>query len=221
MNIRFENDKDDIAIISKENLLVKPFKGQPHPDYPPQWLTVTYSDFWDLIKACAYVLKKKYDLYPNSRVGVIANFTPLNHLLIYALWYNRCAVVQIPSKLGNEVKQFWCRLLNLKMIFYDINFKPFDDEENIRMMEENDEWVWKWQHPLTENEKNLDAGQEGILAVDLYSESFRDEILEAKNQGKSFQRKGYKEDVIYIIGTSSSSQAIIKNGQCTSKFKKQ
>ncbi|ORX59870.1 hypothetical protein BCR36DRAFT_315942 [Piromyces finnis] len=215
MDIRFKSDKDDIAIVSKENLLVKPFQGKPSPEYPAPWLTVTYGEFGDLIKACAYVLKKKYDLAPNSRVGIIANFTPLNHLLLYALWYNRCAIVQIPTKLGNEVKQFWCRLLNLKMIFYDINFEPFDTEEDINMMKENDEWVWKWQLPLTENEKNLDAGQEGILAVNLFSETFRNEILEAKNQGKKFQRKGYEEDVIYIIGTSSSSQAIIKNGQCS------
>ncbi|KAL6594873.1 hypothetical protein U3516DRAFT_647398 [Neocallimastix sp. 'constans'] len=215
MNLRFKNDEDDIAIIAKENLLIKPFHGIPNSEYPSPWLTVNYREFGALIKACAYVLKKKYDLYPNSRVGIIANFTPINHMLIYALWYNRCSVVQIPVKLGNEVKQFWTRILNLKMIFYDVNFTPFDDEESIRMMKEQDEWIWKWQHPLTENEMDLEAGKEGILAVNLYGENFRNEILEAKNQGKSFERKCYDTDVIYIIGTSSSSQAIIKNGQCS------
>jgi len=214
MNLRFKNDEDDIAIIAKENLLIKPFHGIPNSEYPSPWLTVNYREFGALIKACAYVLKKKYDLYPNSRVGIIANFTPINHMLIYALWYNRCSVVQIPVKLGNEVKQFWTRILNLKMIFYDVNFTPFDDEESIRMMKEQDEWIWKWQHPLTENEMDLEAGKEGILAVNLYGENFRNEILEAKNQGKSFERKCYDTDVIYIIGTSSSSQAIIKNGHC-------
>jgi len=52
----------------------------------------------------------------------------------------------------------------------------------------------------------------------LYDEDFRNEIYQAKLEGKSYERRGDRDDVLVVIGTSSSSQAIIKNGQCSSKY---
>jgi len=135
INIRFNGiSKDKEAIIAKENILPLPFKGVPSSNFPEPWLTVSYGEFLTLIKALSYVLKKKYDFAPGTRVGIIANSLPMTQLIIYALWTMRCVVVCIPPKLGNDVKQYWVRHNDIKMIFYDMNFRLYDDEEkNIKI----------------------------------------------------------------------------------------
>jgi len=73
--------------------------------------------------------------------------------------------------------------------------------------------------PLKEDELNLSAGPRGILMHSIYQKDFCEEILQAKLEGKCYKREGKEEDIILINGTSSSTQAIIKNGQCSSKYK--
>ena len=67
--------------------------------------------------------------------------------------------------------------------------------------------------PLKEDELNLSAGPRGILMHSIYQKDFCEEILQAKLEGKCYKREGKEEDIILINGTSSSTQAIIKNGQ--------
>jgi len=165
----------------------------------------------------AYVIKKRYDFAPGTRVGIITGSLPLTQMLIYALWMSRCIVVNIPPKLGNDVKQYWVKHCDVKMIFYDMNFRPtLDDEENNKLNEQA-QWVWKWYQPLTEEDEGLCTGKEGIKMFYIYDEDFRNEILQTKLEGKGYERRGDKDDVLTVIGTSSSSQAIIKNGQYSSK----
>eukprot|EP00833_Pecoramyces_ruminatium_P013201 jgi/Orpsp1_1/1187233/evm.model.d7180000056253.1 len=214
LDIRFDGSKDHIAIVAKENILGSPYKGIPHPDYPSQWLTVTFGEFGSLVRATAYVLKKKFDLAPYSRVGIVGNALPHYQLICYALWYMRCTVIGIPPKLGNDVKQFWVRMLDIKMLFYDKNLIIYDEEKQ-QPLDEGGEWIWPWEYPLTDEEYNLSAGYKGIPMFSLYQKEFCEEIYQAKLEGKCFKRKGDKDDIVTIVGTSSSSQAIIKNGQCS------
>ncbi|ORX61108.1 ketoacyl-synt-domain-containing protein [Piromyces finnis] len=217
INIRFSGVvKDKEAIIAKENILPIPFKGVPSPNFPEPWLTVSFEEFLSLIKALAYVLKKKYDFAPGTRVGIIANSLPMTQLMIYALWMIRCIVVNIPPKLGNDVKQYWVKHCDVKMIFYDMNFRPSTNEEENKKLNKQSQWIWKWYHDLTEEDEGLSAGKEGVLMSYIYDEEFRNEILQTKLEGKGYERKGDKDDVLTVIGTSSSSQAIIKNGQYSS-----
>ncbi|OUM60726.1 hypothetical protein PIROE2DRAFT_62973 [Piromyces sp. E2] len=215
LNTRFNDDpRDNVATVAKENLLTLPFKGKPHPDYPSPWLTVSMGEFGDLVKATAYVIKKRFDLAPLTRVGLIANATPHYQLISYALWYNRCTVVIISPKLGNDVKQFWARLLDIKMMFYDANLHIYDKEIQAAL-DEGGEWIWPWEYPLTEEEQGLSAGIKGIPMFSVYQKDFCEEIYQSMLEGKSYQREGHKDDVVVIAGTSSSTQAIIKNGQCS------
>jgi len=117
---RFEGSIDHIAIASKENI----FRFTIHQDYPSPYLTVTFGELGDLVKATAYVLekKKKIDLTSFTRVDIVGNALPHYQLLCYALWYMRCTIIGIPPKLGNDVKQFWVIILDIKMLFYDKNF---------------------------------------------------------------------------------------------------
>jgi len=71
LDIRFTFPKDNIATVTKEKLLPLPFHGVPHKDYPSPWLTVPFGEYGKLVKAAAYVIKKKFDLPPFSRVGLI------------------------------------------------------------------------------------------------------------------------------------------------------
>ncbi|ORX45632.1 ketoacyl-synt-domain-containing protein [Piromyces finnis] len=209
MNHRFAVSKDKPMIVAKENILTPPFKGIPNEKFPSPWLTVSFNEFEKLAKAMAYVINKRYHLEPQSRVAIIANSLPKNHLLSIALWYLRVVTVEITPKIGNDVKQCWMRMLNMSMGFYDCVFKPFyQDHKN------EEEWVWPWIYPPTSNE-NLVAGNEGVLMVDMDSESFIQEVIEARDQGLTFEREGDWDDLLTIGGTSSSAQAIIKNGQCS------
>ncbi|ORX84593.1 hypothetical protein BCR32DRAFT_266215 [Anaeromyces robustus] len=215
INRRFTLRGDNIAIVAKDNILPIPFKSVPHPDYPEPWVTVSFKEFHALIKAMAYVIKRRFDFAPGTRVGVIANSLPITHLLVYTLWTLRCIVVFIPPKIGNDVKQYWVRHIDIKMIFYDINFRPFDDDNINKELNEQCQWIWKWTYPLTEEDEGISAGKEGINMFYFYDEDFRNEIYNIKLEGKGYYRKGCSEDVLTVVGTSSSSQAIIKNGQCS------
>jgi len=215
MDLRFDGPRDKVAIVAKENILPLPFKGVPHPDYPSPWLTVSFGEFGDLVKATAYVLKKRFDFAPHTRVGIVGNALPHYQLLCYALWYNRCIIVGIPPKLGNDVKQFWVRMLDIKMLFYDKNLMIYDEEKQ-KPLDEGGEWIWPWEYPLKEDEYDLSAGFRGIPMFSFYQKEFCEEIYQCKLEGKSYKREGQEKDMITIVGTSSSSQAIIKNGQCSS-----
>ncbi|KAG4093875.1 hypothetical protein H8356DRAFT_1311429 [Neocallimastix lanati (nom. inval.)] len=207
-------DSDEPALVSKPNLWSLPFKPEPHPDYPSPWTCVSYKQFFRLVKACAYVLKKRFDLPPQSRVGVVANTLPLNILIIYALWYIRCTPVAVPPKLGNDVKQFWARMLDISMFIYDINVNIFDEEKQ-NQLNESGEWIWEWEYPLREDEYNLSAGFKGIPMFCMNNSEFLEEIYQCSLEGKTYARPGLKDDVVMVIGTSSSTQAIIKNGHCS------
>jgi len=105
------------------------------------------------------------------------------------------------------------------MIFYDVNFRIYDDNSKNEKLNQQGEWIWKWIMPLTEEEEdNLSAGRKDIKMFYIYDEVFRNEIYQAKIEGKSFERKGDNDDIIIVFGTSSSLQAIIKNGQYSRKF---
>lgn len=207
MNIRFAASKDKPMIVAKENILPLPFNGVPHEHFPSPWLTISFGEFEALTKAMAYVINKRYHLKPQSRVAIIANSLPMNQLLSMALWYLRIIIVEITPKIGNDVKQCWMRMLNMSMGFYDCVFKPFSQDHK-----GEEEWIWPWIYPTTPNE-HLESGNGGILMVDTDSESFKQEILDAKNQGLTYELEGNYDDLINISGTSSSAQAIIKNGQ--------
>eukprot|EP00833_Pecoramyces_ruminatium_P011471 jgi/Orpsp1_1/1185503/evm.model.c7180000094097.1 len=194
-------------IVAKENILPKPFHGVPHEHFPSPWLTVSFSEFEALAKAMAYVINKRYHLEPQSRVAIIANSLPKNQLFTIALWYLRVITVEITPKIGNDVKQCWMRMLDMNMGFYDCVFKPFYQDHK-----GEEEWTWPWIYPITPDE-NLVSGKEGIRMVDMDSESFMQEVLEAKEQGLFYERVGDNDDILTIGGTSSSAQAIIKNGQ--------
>jgi len=215
INIRFSGRKDNIAIVAKENILPFPFKGIPSPKYPEPWLTVTYREFYGLIRATAYVLKKRYDLRVGDRIGVTGNSLPITQLFIYALWTLRCTVVLIPPKLGNDVKQYWVRHNDIRMIFYDVNLRIHETEEENNKLNEQGEWTWPWVYPLNEEDAGLCAGEKGVPMCFMYHKGLCEEIYQTKLEGKGYCRKGDADDVINIIGTSSSSQAIIKNGQCS------
>eukprot|EP00833_Pecoramyces_ruminatium_P000161 jgi/Orpsp1_1/1174193/evm.model.c7180000049208.1 len=214
LDIRFNGPRDNVAIVAKENILGLPFKGEPHPDYPSPWLTIDFGQFGDLIKATAYVLKRRFDLAPLSRVAIVSNALPHYQLICYALWYMRCTVVSISPKLGNDVKQFWVRMLDIRMMFYDKNLIIYDNEKQ-KPLDEGGEWIWPWEYPLNDDELNLSAGSKGILMMSVYQKDFCEEILQAKLEGKSYGRQGQQEDIVLINGTSSSTQAIIKKGQCS------
>ncbi|OUM60729.1 hypothetical protein PIROE2DRAFT_13457, partial [Piromyces sp. E2] len=214
LDIRFNCSRDNIAIVAKKNLLPIPFQGEPHPEYPSPWLTVPFGEFGDLVKATAYVIKKKFDLPPFSRVGLIANATPHYQLICFALWYNRCTIVSISPKLGNNIKQFWARMLDMRMFFYDKSLIVYDDDIQIPL-DKRGEWIWPWEYPLKDDEQNLCAGQQGIPMFSIYQKDFCKEIYQSKLEGKTFKRQGQESDIILITGTSSSSQAIIKNGHCS------
>ncbi|OUM60724.1 hypothetical protein PIROE2DRAFT_62972 [Piromyces sp. E2] len=203
------------ALVSKPNLFCSPFKPVPHPDYPSPWLSVSYDDFFKLVKACAYVIKRRFDLPPQSRIGVISNGLPINILITYALWYSRCTVVCIPPKLGNDVKQFWARMLDIKMIFFESNSISFFEEEKQKELNKSDKWIWDWQYPLQEDEYDLSAGYKGIPMFCMNNEEFCEEIYQCSLEGKSYTCPGLETDLVLIVGTSSSSQAIIKNGHCS------
>ncbi|OUM60720.1 hypothetical protein PIROE2DRAFT_13450 [Piromyces sp. E2] len=203
------------ALVSKPNLFCSPFKPVPHPDYPSPWLTVSYDDFFKLVKACAYVIKRRFDLPPQSRIGVISNGLPINVLIIYALWYSRCTVVGIPPKLGNDVKQFWVKNLDVNMIFYESNSISFFEEEKQKELNKSNKWIWDWQYPLQEDEYDLSAGYKGIPMFCMNNEEFCEEIYQCSLEGKSYTCPGLETDAVQIVGTSSSSQAIIKNGQAS------
>jgi len=212
MNIRFAASKDKPMIVAKENILPLPFNGVPHEHFPSPWLTISFGEFEALTKAMAYVINKRYHLKPQSRVAIIANSLPMNQLLSMALWYLRIIIVEITPKIGNDVKQCWMRMLNMSMGFYDCVFKPFSQDHK-----GEEEWIWPWIYPTTPNE-HLESGNGGILMVDTDSESFKQEILDAKNQGLTYELEGNYDDLINISGTSSSAQAIIKNGQSSGKI---
>ncbi|ORY36775.1 ketoacyl-synt-domain-containing protein [Neocallimastix californiae] len=207
--------KNEPAIIAKENLLPFPFKPEISSRYPENWKTIPFYQLFDLVKATAYVLKKRYDFAPGTRVGIIANTLPFTQLMIYALWNLRCVVVTFPPRLGNDVKQYWVKHCDIKMIFYDVNFRLYDDYEKNEKLNKQGQWIWKWIHPLTEEDEGLCAGKEGVKMCFIYSDELCKEIYQAKAEGKAYQRKGDPDDVLLVMGTSSSSQAIIKNGQCT------
>jgi len=212
MNYRFAASKDKPMIVAKENILPPPFKGVPNEKFPDPWLTVSFGEFEKLAKAMAYVIDKRYHLEPQTRVAIIANSLPKNQLLSMALWFLRVVTVEITPKIGNDVKQCWMRMLNMSMGFYDCVFKPFYQDHK-----KEEEWTWPWIYPPTSNE-NLFAGNEGILMVDMDSESFIQEVIEARDQGLAYERVGDWDDLLTIGGTSSSAQAIIKNGQSSGKF---
>jgi len=169
------------------------------------------------VKATAYVIKKRFDLPPFSRVGLIANATPHYQLICFALWYNRCTIVSISPKLGNNIKQYWARMLDMKMFFYDSSL-IINDNETQTILDDGGEWIWPWEYPLTEEEQGLCAGPKGIPMFSIYQKDFCEEIYQSKLEGKTFKRQGQENDIILITGTSSSSQAIIKNGHFSSKF---
>ncbi|ORX61106.1 hypothetical protein BCR36DRAFT_365692 [Piromyces finnis] len=74
INIRFSGVvKDKEAIIAKENILPIPFKDVPSPNFPEPWLTVSFEKFLSLIKALAYVLKKKNMITSSSSQAIIKN----------------------------------------------------------------------------------------------------------------------------------------------------
>ena len=207
MNYRFAASKNKPMIIAKENLLTKPFHGVPTKEFSYPWLSVSFSEFEALAKAMAYVINKRYHLEPQSRVAIIANSLPKNQLLTIALWYLRVITVEITPKIGNDVKQCWMRMLDMSMGFYDCVFKPFYQDH-----QEEEEWTWPWIYPITPDE-NLVSGKEGIRMVNMDGEAFMQEVLDAKEQGLFYERVGDNDDLITIGGTSSSAQAIIKNGQ--------
>ncbi|ORX63831.1 hypothetical protein BCR32DRAFT_298303 [Anaeromyces robustus] len=209
-----KKDSNDPIFIAKPNLFGLPFKPEPHPDYPSPWLTVSYKQFYALLKALAYVLKKRFDLEPHSRVGIVSNASPMNILLIHALWLNRCCVIEMSPKLSNNVKQFWVRMLDMKMIFYDYTLSIFNEEKQNELNEKG-EWIWEWEYPLKEDEYDLSAGFRGIPMFFMENVEFCEEIYQCSLEGKSFVRPGHKDDIVLMLGTSSSSQAIIKNGHCS------
>jgi len=149
---------------------------------------------------------------------VTANSLPLTQLIIYSLWTLRCTVVLIPPKLGNDVKQYWVRHNDIKMIFYDINLRIHETDEENNKLNEQGEWIWPWVYPLTEQDAGLSAGEKGVPMSYMYHKNLCEEIYQAKLEGKAYCRKGDADDIVCIVGTSSSSQAIIKNGQCSRKF---
>ncbi|ORX78811.1 ketoacyl-synt-domain-containing protein [Anaeromyces robustus] len=215
INIRFSSRKDNVAIVAKENILLFPFKGVPSPEYPDPWLTVSFKEFHSLIKALAYVLKKRYDFRVGDRVGITANTLPMTQLYLYALFFLRCVVVLIPPKLGNDVKQYWVRHNDIRMIFYDFSLRISDNDEENQKLNDQGEWTWPWTYPLTEEDAGLSAGEEGIPMCFMYNKDLCNEIYQTKLDGKEYYRKGDRNDVLMILGTSSTSQAIIKNGQCS------
>ncbi|KAL6605651.1 hypothetical protein U3516DRAFT_667416 [Neocallimastix sp. 'constans'] len=182
---RFEGSIDHIAIASKENI----FRFTIHQDYPSPYLTVTFGELGDLVKATAYVLekKKKIDLTSFTRVDIVGNALPHYQLLCYALWYMRCTIIGIPPKLGNDKQE------------------PLDERG-------------QGKYPLKEDEYHLSAGYKGIPMFSMYQKEFCEEIYQAKLVGKCFRRQGIKEDIATIVGTSSSYRVIIKNDQCSSKY---
>ena len=100
------------------------------------------------------------------------------------------------------------------MLFYDKNLMIYDEEKQ-KPLDEGGEWIWPWEYPLKEDEYNLSAGIRGIPMFSTYQKDFCEEIYQCKLEGKSYKREGQEKDIITIVGTSSSSQAIIKNGQCS------
>jgi len=104
------------------------------------------------------------------------------------------------------------------MIFYDVNLRIHETEEENNKLNEQGEWTWPWVYPLNEEDAGLCAGEKGVPMCFMYHKGLCEEIYQTKLEGKGYCRKGDADDVINIIGTSSSSQAIIKNGQCSSKY---
>jgi len=135
-------------------------------------------------------------------------------IIFHALWYCRYTVVSIPPKLGNDVKQYWARMLDISMIIYDYYLKIYDEEKQ-KSLNDSGEWIWEWEYPLKDDEYNLSAGYKGIPMFSMNNKDFCEEIYQCALEGKTYARRGEKGDVVTIIGTSSSSQAIIKNGHCS------
>ena len=207
LNKRCEYFGDDPMIASRPNLFSAPFTPKPSKDFPSPYLSITFNEFNNLAKSYAYVIKNKYNIESYSRIGIIGEARPIHHLLLtYAVWYLKAMTVEISTGVGEEVVQEWMNECDVFITFYDSDLPCFPSIKGINYKEKA-EWIWSWESGGTTKSMRMVNIESDILNV---------EVMSACKSGKKYEDLLDPDDVISIIGTSSSTQAIVKDGIRTS-----
>jgi len=206
LNKRCQYCGDDPMIVSRPNLFSAPFTPKPNKNFPSPYLSVSFSEFTNLAKSCAYVINKKYNIQPYSRVGIIGEARPIHHLLLtYAVWYLKGTTVEISTGVGEEVVQEWMKTTDVSITFYDSALPSFQSFKDIKYKEKS-EWTWTW-----ENE----GSTKSMKMINIESDILNVEIMAAYKSKNKHEEIVDPEDIMSIIGTSSSTQAIVKDGMHT------
>jgi acyl transferase domain-containing protein/long-subunit acyl-CoA synthetase (AMP-forming) len=204
---------NDPMIVAKPNLFSLPFKPKPNKNFPKPYLSVTYSEFSNLAKSYAYVLKHKYNIPSHSRIGIIGEASPIHHLLLtYTVWYLRGTIVDISTGVGEEVVQAWMTTTDVILTLYDSGLPPFPSIQSINTNEEL-EWTWTWTSKIG-NEDEINKTK-SMTMVNIENDILNTEVLSAYKSGNFFEEELSPDDYVSIIGTSSSTQAVVKDGVYT------
>jgi len=204
---------DDPMIVAKPNLFSIPFRPKPNKNFPNPYLAVTFKEYSELAKSYAYVLRQKYNIQPHTRVGIMGDATPIHLLLIYAVWYLKGTIVEISTGVGEEVVQAWMTTTDVFITFYNTALPSFPSIQNINTKEKED-WVWSW---TTNNNGTTET--KSMLMVNMEGDILNAEILSANKSGYMYEDEYEEDDIVTIIGTSSTTQAIVKDGiYTTMKF---
>eukprot|EP00833_Pecoramyces_ruminatium_P011843 jgi/Orpsp1_1/1185875/evm.model.c7180000095761.1 len=204
---------NDPMLVAKPNLFILPFKPKPNKNFPSPYLSVTYGEFADLAKAYAYVLKNKYHIPPFTRIGIIGEANPIHHILLtYAVWYLRGTIVDISTRVGEEVVQAWMTTTDVSLTLYDSGLPSFPSIQSINTKERS-EWIWTWESKTLDDKSTSQL--KSMIMVNIESNILNAEVLSAYKAGKLFEEELLPDDIVSIIGTSSSTQAIVKDGVYT------
>ncbi|KAG4100698.1 ketoacyl-synt-domain-containing protein [Neocallimastix lanati (nom. inval.)] len=101
---------------------------------------------------------------------------------------------------------------DVTLTFYDSGLPSFPSLQSINPMDKSD-WVWSWSSKIgNENDKNE---IKTMTMVNLESDILNAEVLSAYKSENFFEEALSPDDYVSIIGTSSSTQAIVKDGVYT------